>query len=112
MITPRELTAAQLRELTFELQAERARLTRVLAAQHASEASGAAASIGSMEVDGPVATRVSTTDTDARMDAIEAALERMDAGTYGTCTACNLPIPFGRLIVMPEATHCVSCWPR
>lgn len=41
-------------------------------------------------------------------EAIE-ALRRMEAGTYGFCTDCNLKIPQARLEVKPEATRCVQC---
>ena len=40
---------------------------------------------------------------------IDAALERVAAGTYGACTACGRPIPPGRLEVRPTARTCVAC---
>ncbi len=45
----------------------------------------------------------------ARVAEIDAALERVEAGTYGQCEACGKPIPHARLQVVPEATLCVSC---
>jgi RNA polymerase-binding transcription factor DksA len=60
-------------------------------------------------LDTPMGTTVLAGDTEGRLDAIDAALARLEAGTYGTCNTCNEPIPYGRLIVMPEATHCVGC---
>ena len=44
-----------------------------------------------------------------RVAEIDAALVRVDAGTYGTCDACGKPIPEARLEVVPEATLCVNC---
>ncbi len=44
-----------------------------------------------------------------RVAEIDAALSRVDAGTYGTCEACGKPIPEARLEVVPEATLCVNC---
>ena len=41
--------------------------------------------------------------------AIDAALGRIDAGTYGTCTRCGEPIPEGRLEARPTASTCVAC---
>lgn len=38
---------------------------------------------------------------------LRAALERIDAGTYGVCEVCGQPIPEGRLEVRPDATRCV-----
>ena len=37
------------------------------------------------------------------------ALRRLDAGSYGTCHGCRLPISYVRLSVMPETTVCVDC---
>jgi RNA polymerase-binding transcription factor DksA len=47
--------------------------------------------------------------TQARYDAVVAALVRVETSAYGICVACAKPIPFGRLLVMPEATQCVRC---
>jgi RNA polymerase-binding transcription factor DksA len=40
---------------------------------------------------------------------IEHALGRFDDGTFGTCEACQGPIPFERLEAIPQARHCVAC---
>lgn len=40
---------------------------------------------------------------------IEAALERLDRGTYGICESCEEPISEKRLIAIPETRTCVSC---
>lgn len=40
---------------------------------------------------------------------IEAALEKIENGSYGKCEKCGKPIPQGRLEVLPYATHCVPC---
>jgi RNA polymerase-binding protein DksA len=39
---------------------------------------------------------------------IEAALERIDEGTYGTCVACGRPIAPERLEAVPYATLCIE----
>lgn len=39
----------------------------------------------------------------------ERALERIDAGTYGTCESCGKAIPVERLEVLPYSTLCVEC---
>ena len=44
-----------------------------------------------------------------RLAAVEAAVERMDAGVYGRCEACGGPIGEARLEAMPDATLCVAC---
>ncbi len=43
------------------------------------------------------------------LEEIEAALDKIDDGTYGVCTACGRPIDDGRLEVLPWATHCRDC---
>ncbi|GAA4287770.1 TraR/DksA family transcriptional regulator [Georgenia daeguensis] len=40
---------------------------------------------------------------------VDAALERLDRGTYGVCQNCGNPIEPGRLEARPTATLCVSC---
>ena len=40
---------------------------------------------------------------------IDAALKRIDGGTYGTCTNCGKEIPAERLEARPWATLCIGC---
>jgi RNA polymerase-binding transcription factor DksA len=40
---------------------------------------------------------------------IEAALARVESGTYGRCTSCREQIPPARLEAMPSATVCMAC---
>lgn len=40
---------------------------------------------------------------------IEAALGRIQKGTYGVCKYCGNPIPEKRLIARPTASSCVAC---
>ena len=41
--------------------------------------------------------------------ATDAALARLDAGTYGTCTACGRRIGAERLEALPAAALCIDC---
>ena len=41
--------------------------------------------------------------------AIDAALARIDEGTFGTCARCGRPIAEERLEAMPYATLCIDC---
>ena len=41
--------------------------------------------------------------------AVEAALARLDAGTYGACTACGRAIMPERLEALPAAALCIEC---
>ena len=43
------------------------------------------------------------------LEAIEAALKRIEDGTYGTCVNCGKPITEERLAAIPWATHCIDC---
>ena len=40
---------------------------------------------------------------------IEAALRRMDGGSYGDCDECGNEIGYARLEAQPTATRCVQC---
>lgn len=40
---------------------------------------------------------------------IDAALQRIAAGTYGACARCGQPIPEARLDAVPYATLCLDC---
>lgn len=44
-----------------------------------------------------------------RLAEVEAALERLARGTYGTCEVCGRPIAPARLEVRPTARTCVGC---
>src|SRR5262245_6427183 len=46
------------------------------------------------------------------MEAIQAALARIDAGTYSICETCGETISAARLKAMPTARRCVSCQER
>ena len=49
-------------------------------------------------------------DNEERMlDAIDAALKRIDDGTYGICTNCGEPIAAERLEAVPWTTQCIDC---
>lgn len=43
------------------------------------------------------------------LESIDAALKRIDDGTYGKCVNCGAPIPEERLEAMPWATLCIDC---
>jgi RNA polymerase-binding transcription factor DksA len=40
---------------------------------------------------------------------IDAALARIDDGTYGTCEVCGGSIPQPRLEAIPQARRCAAC---
>ena len=56
----------------------------------------------------PVAQRRSA-DLKETIEQIDAALARIDAGTYGACTRCGTAIPEERLELRPFTATCVAC---
>ena len=45
----------------------------------------------------------------AEIEAIEAALKRIELGTYGECTSCGKPIGDARLDAVPHVAFCIDC---
>ncbi len=45
----------------------------------------------------------------AELSEVEAALVRMDDGSYGTCVDCGEPIGRPRLNAQPTAERCIAC---
>ncbi len=43
------------------------------------------------------------------LEKIEKALQKMEDGKYGACETCQQPIEENRLLVYPEAQHCLKC---
>ena len=106
------LTRRQLRELEAELLSERKRLERFMDVdaymdESLSNSDGGVTTLAEIGMSGGVQARTHT-----RYDSIVNALDRLASGTYGTCGGCDRPIPYDRLIVMPEALHCVACSSR
>lgn len=109
------LTAAQLAELRAELERELGRLRRTLVSTESASAPVA--------VDQSTDGRLSPTDALANQEMARAlhereqvletrivdALQRLDDGSYGVCDSCGEDIPYGRLLVMPEARTCATC---
>lgn len=45
----------------------------------------------------------------AELDQIEAALARIEDGSYGQCVDCGIEIASARLHAAPEAARCITC---
>ena len=77
------------------------------------EQSGARAAGGG----GPVAGAEETAETseatidevDRLLDDVEAALTRLDQGTYGSCSSCGTAIDDARLAADPTTQSCAAC---
>lgn len=48
----------------------------------------------------------------AHLVAVDAASDRLVAGTYGVCERCGLPIGEPRLAARPTARDCIACASR
>ena len=48
----------------------------------------------------------------ARVDEVDAAQARLEAGLFGVCEGCHHPIPLARLRAMPAARLCTICQDR
>ena len=44
-----------------------------------------------------------------QLELVEAALARLEAGTFGTCLRCGKPVAPARLDALPWAAHCIDC---
>ena len=45
----------------------------------------------------------------AELREIDAAFERLDAASFGTCTDCGAPIAWDRLLARPQVQRCTRC---
>jgi DnaK suppressor protein len=54
-------------------------------------------------------TRVLTLAAEAALSDIDAALQRLEDGSYGICERCDEPIPWQRLEVLPMSRLCTPC---
>jgi RNA polymerase-binding transcription factor DksA len=44
-----------------------------------------------------------------QLDEVDAALDRLDKGTYGLCLRCGEPVGDDRLAAMPATRYCINC---
>jgi DnaK suppressor protein len=72
---------------------------------------GDAADLASDNVEQSVAAELLGTGAGA-LQQIDAALKRLEEGTYGQCAECRKEIPAARLEALPYATLCVQCAAR
>jgi len=49
------------------------------------------------------------TNEQQSLNMIDAALRRIDDGTYGNCETCSKPISQKRLLAVPHASLCIKC---
>lgn len=47
--------------------------------------------------------------SEEKMKTIHLAIENYGTADFGRCRKCRMEIPFGRMMVMPGSSTCVSC---
>jgi len=116
MMTP-QLTAGQRAELQAALTRRQQALTTQLA-EHLHGTTRAERAHDVLMQDGDDAPQrlperdiaAALTDMERReLDAVMAALQRMERGGYGQCVDCGVAIAFERLRVEPWALRCIEC---
>ena len=106
LTTLRELLGARLTELQAEVRSavQTQRETVGDRGHEVTDRKDEAALRVLAEVDGAQEQR----DLD-ELSEVEAALHRLDLGTYGACVDCRKPISLPRLRVQPAALRCAAC---
>ena len=100
----RQLLESRRKQLTVEMQGMMRDVRAGRADERAADEQDVAESYQRSDVD--LAVVQMKAETVARIDA---ALRRVDAGTYGRCVECEEPIAFERLRALPFALRCTSC---
>jgi RNA polymerase-binding transcription factor len=99
-----EALRAQLEESLSTLQARMQKVRKDVTRQHSDDSAEQAQERENDEVIDAIGN-----ETALSVRLIRAALDRMDAGTYGQCEQCGDEIALERLQVVPEADTCVRC---
>ena len=99
-----ESLKAELEERLVVLQARLAKIKKDVTQGHSGDSAEQAQERENDEVVDAIGN-----ETAQSIRGIQAALERISAGTYGICDSCGEDISPARLEVVPEATRCVNC---
>ncbi len=100
--------AASLRRRRDQLRAELDQLTEPPDAT-ATVSFGKRVGDGTTEAVERIATTSMARSLAATLADVDAALLKIDAGTYGVCDGCSLPIAPARLAARPAALRCMKC---
>ena len=106
------ISSAQLRELEADIRSELTRIERSLEQEAGSSVSitdGASVRVASgLASDGGLTVTLNAR-AHARLVELTEALRRIEDGRYGLCGHCGEQIAYGRLLVVPEASTCLTC---
>jgi len=99
-----EALRTELEARLAELQARLASIKRDVTQSHSGDSAEQAQERENDEVVDAIGN-----ETAQSIRVIQAAIERIDDGTYGLCDRCGEDIGEARLQAIPEATRCVNC---
>ena len=99
-----EALKAELEERLVALQSRLASIKRQVTQSHSGDSAEQAQERENDEVVDAIGNETAQSIRD-----IQAALLRIEDGTYGICGQCGEEISAGRLQAVPEATRCVNC---
>ena len=99
-----EALKAELEEKLAELQVRLASIKKDVTQSHSGDSAEQAQERENDEVVDAIGN-----ETAQSIRVIQAALNRIEDGTYGICDSCGKDIGDARLAAVPEATRCVEC---
>ena len=99
-----EALKAELQQKLAELQSRLANIKKDVTQSHSGDSAEQAQERENDEVVDAIGN-----ETTQSIRVIQAALSRIDDGSYGLCDSCGKDIGEARLAAVPEATRCVDC---
>ena len=99
-----EALKAELEQKLAELQSRLANIKKDVTQAHSGDSAEQAQERENDEVVDAIGN-----ETTQSIRVIQAALRRIDDGSYGLCDSCGKDIGEARLAAVPEATRCVNC---
>ncbi len=99
-----EALKAELEQRLSELQSRLASIKKDVTQSHSGDSAEQAQERENDEVVDAIGN-----ETAQSIRVIQAALSRIEDGTYGLCDSCGKEIGEARLAAVPEATRCVNC---
>jgi DnaK suppressor protein len=109
-VHPQESLSAQRSALVAQAGQLRADLAGIMAASEGANADDEHDPEGATIAFERAQTAALLTRTEHRIGELDRALERLAAGTYGTCTVCGRPVGGGPRAARPPATTtCIDC---
>jgi RNA polymerase-binding protein DksA len=99
-----EALKAELEQKLAELQSRLANIKKDVTQAHSGDSAEQAQERENDEVVDAIGN-----ETTQSIRVIQAALSRIDDGSYGICDSCGKDIGEARLAAVPEATRCVNC---